>query len=355
MMNLQQLLKTVVKQGASDLHLLAGSPPALRIDGRIVRVKSKELTPNEVRNLCYSVLTDEQKALFEERKELDFSFGIKSTARFRANIFFQRGSVSGAFRRVPIEVPELSTLGLPSVVQEMSMFPNGLVLVTGPTGSGKSTTIASLLDKINRERRGHILTIEDPIEFIHGHKQCIVNQREVTVDTLDYKQALKYLLRQDPDVCLIGEMRDLDTIETALTIAETGHLVFGTLHTNSAIQTVSRIVGSFGYNRQDQVRVYLSMVLNGVISQRIIPAIGGGVVVACEVLVLNPSVRNLIRANKLHQVYGMMQIGQTKSGMMTLNQSLLNLVLRRKIDIKYAFKESPDIEELDRMLKKAGV
>lgn len=355
MISLQQLLKTVVKQGASDLHLVAGAPPALRIDGRIVRVKSNDLTPEETQTLCYSVLTDEQKARFETERELDFSFGIKNTARFRGNLLYQRGVVSGVFRRIPIEIPDLGTLGLPSVVADIANFPNGLVLVTGPTGSGKTTTIASILDRINRERREHIITIEDPIEYIHEHKGCIVNQREVNVDTGSYKEALRYMLRQDPDVCLIGELRDLDTIESALTAAETGHLVFGTLHTNSAVSTVTRIVSVFPAEQQDRIRVQLSMTLNAVISQRLLPAKEGGSVAALEILILNPSIRNLIRENKIHQIYGMMQVGQNKSGMQTLNQSLLNLILKRKIDVKDAFSESPDVEELDKMLKKAGI
>lgn len=355
MINLQQLLKTVVKQGASDLHLLAGSPPALRIDGRIVRVKSREMTPEDTRKLCYSVLTDDQKAIFEEHKELDFSFGIKGMARFRVNLMFQRGAVSGVFRRVPFEVPDLVTLGLPQVASDIANFPNGLVLITGPTGSGKTTTIAALIDKINRERRGHIVTVEDPIEYIHEHKQCIVNQREVQVDTHSYKDALKYLLRQDPDVCMIGELRDLDTIETALQVAETGHLVFATLHTNSAVQSINRIVNVFPAEHQDRIRTQLSLTLQAILSQRLVPMQAGGQVAAIEALVLNPSVRHLIRENKLHQVYGMMQVGQNKTGMVTLNQSLLNLILKRKIDIKSAFEESPDVEELDQMLKKAGI
>ncbi len=355
MINLQQLLKTVVKQSASDLHLSAGTAPALRIDGRIVRVKSRDLTPDDVRKLCYSVLTDDQKARFENERELDFSFGIKGMARFRVNLFFQRGSVSGVFRRVPIDPPDLATLGMPGIVSDIANFPNGMVLVTGPTGSGKTTTLAGILDKINRERRGHIITIEDPIEYIFPHRQCVVNQREIKVDTNSYKDALKYLLRQDPDVCLIGEMRDQETIEVALQVAETGHLVFATLHTNSAIQTLNRLVGVFPSDQQDRIRNQLSLSLNAVISQRLLPAIGGGVVAACEVLILNPSIRNLIRENKLHQIYGMMQVGQNKSGMMTLNQALMQLVLKRKVDIKMAFEESPDVEELDTMLKKAGI
>lgn len=355
MINLQQLLKTVVKQKASDLHLVAGAPPALRIDGRIVRVKSRPLSPEEVQALCYSILTDEQKARFETQKELDFSFGIKNTARFRGNIMYQRGVVSGVFRRIPLDIPELSHLGLPSIIGEIANFANGLVLVTGPTGSGKSTTQAAIINKINQERRGHIITIEDPIEFIHEHKGCIVNQREVTIDTLTYADSMKHILRQDPDVCLIGELRDLETIEAALTVAETGHLVLATLHTNSAISTVTRMVNVFPPEQQERIRVQISMSLNAVVSQRILPMREGGSAVAVEVLMLNTSVRNLIRENKLHQIYGMMQVGQGKSGMITMNQSLLNLILKRKIEIKDAFEASSDIEELDNMLKKAGV
>ncbi len=355
MISLQQLLKTVVKQNASDLHLVAGSAPALRIDGRIIRVKSNELTPEETKELCYSILTDAQKAKFENEHELDFSFGIKGTARFRGNFMFQRGIVSGVFRRIPQSIPDLATLGLPSIVSEIANYPNGLVLVVGPTGSGKTTTIASIIDRINQERRGHIVTLEDPIEYIHEHKGCIVNQREVYSDTLSYKDGLRHLLRQDPDVCLIGEMRDLDTIETALTVAETGHLVFATLHTNSAVSTISRIVNVFPSDQQDRIRNQLSMSLNAIVSQRLIAQTGGGMIPAIEVLVLNPSVRNLVRENKLHQIYGMMQVGQNKSGMTTLNQSLLNLILKRKVEIKNAFEESPDVEELDALLKKAGI
>ncbi len=355
MISLQQLLKTVVKQNASDLHIVAGSAPALRIDGRIVRVKSPELTPEETKELCYSILTDAQKAKFETDRELDFSFGIKGTARFRGNLMYQRGIVSGVFRRIPHSIPDLNSLGLPSIVGEIANYPNGLVLVVGPTGSGKTTTIASILDRINQERRGHIVTLEDPIEYVHDHKGCIVNQREVFSDTMSYQDGLRHLLRQDPDVCLVGEMRDLSTIETAITVAETGHLVFATLHTNSAVSTISRIVNVFPSDQQDRIRNQLSMSLNAIVSQRLLPQIGGGMIAAVEVLVLNPSVRNLVRENKLHQIYGMMQVGQNKSGMMTLNQSLMNLILKRKIDIKHAFEESPDVEELDALLKKAGI
>lgn len=355
MITLHQLLKAAVKQGASDLHIVAGSPPVLRVEGRIVRVKSPDLTHDQTRQTCYSILTDAQKSRFEATKELDFSFGIKGVARFRANLFFQRGAVSGVFRRIPLEIPDLDSLGLPKIVSELSNYPTGLVLVTGPTGSGKTTTIAALIDKLNRERRGHIITLEDPIEYVHSHKSCIVNQREVGVDTVSYRSALKHVLRQDPDICLMGELRDLETIEAAMNICETGHLVFATLHTNSAISTITRMVNVFPADQQDRIRTQLSLTLNATVSQRLIPANGGGLAVAMEVMILNPSIRNLIRENKLHQVYGMMQVGQDKSGMMTLNQSIAALILKRKIDVRTGFMYSSDPEELDKMLKQAGV
>ena len=355
MVTLQQLLKSAVKQDASDLHIVAGSPPVLRVDGRIVRVKTPELSGEDTRRLCYSILTDEQKSKFEEGKDIDFSFGVRGIARFRANYFYQRSMVSGVFRRIPFEIPDLESLGLPKPVEDLTNYSNGLILVTGPTGSGKTTTITAMIDRINKERRGHIITLEDPIEFLHDHKNCIVNQREVGHDTFGYKNALKYLLRQDPDVCVMGELRDLDTIETALTVSETGHMVVATLHTNSAVQTISRIIGVFPSDQQERIRIQLSFVLQAIVSQRLIPGIEGGKVVATEVLVLNPSIRNLIRENKMHQIYGMMQVGQEKSGMITMNQSLLNLLIKRKIDMREAFMASPDPEELDKLLKKVGV
>ncbi|MBX7231406.1 MAG: type IV pilus twitching motility protein PilT [Bdellovibrionales bacterium] len=355
MITLQQLLKAAVKQGASDLHIVAGSTPVLRVDGSIVRVKTNQLTPEESRNLCCSILTDAQKSRFEAAKELDFSFGLTGLSRFRANLFFQRGSVSGVFRRIAGEVPEMESLGLPKALTELTQYTNGLVLVTGPTGSGKSTTIAAMIDKVNRELRGHIITLEDPIEYIHNHKNCIINQREVGVDTTSYKLALRQVLRQDPDVCLLGELRDLETIESALTVAETGHLVFATLHTNSAVQTISRIVSVFPAEQQERIRVQLSFVLNAIISQRLIPSTRGGMVPVLEILILNTNIKNLIRENKLHQIYGMMQVGQGKTGMITLNQSLLNLVLKRKIELQTAFATSNDPEELDRLLKQSGI
>ena len=355
MITLLQLLKFATDQGASDLHLTAGSQPALRVNGRIVRVKMDPLNKEQIRKLCYSVLSDVQKSRFEESRELDFSFDVKNLARFRANYFFQKNSVSGVYRRVPVAIPKFQELGLPSAVSDLTNLPYGLVLVTGPTGSGKTTTIASMIDKINTERYGHIVTLEDPIEFVHGHKNCIVNQREVGTDTAGYKSAMKYLLRQDPDYALLGELRDLDTIEAALLTAETGHLVFATLHTNSAIQTINRIVSVFPGEQQERIRVLLSFVLQGVISQRLLPALGGGRVAAIEFLLLTPNIRHLIRENKIHQIYSMMQVGQEKSGMVTMNQSLVNLLVKRRIDMKTAFSASPEPEQLDQLLKKAGI
>lgn len=355
MVTLLQLLKFATDQGASDLHIVAGSQPALRVNGRIVRVKSETLTKEITRKLCYSVLNDAQKSRFEEQKELDFSFDIKNMARFRANYFFQKNAVSGVFRKVPVAIPKYAELGLPPAVAELTNLPFGLVLVTGPTGSGKSTTIASLIDKINEERWGHIITLEDPIEFVHTHKNCLVNQREIGTDTEAYRTAMRYMLRQDPDYCMVGELRDLDTIESALTIAETGHLVFATLHTNSAIQTINRLVSVFPPEQQERVRIMLSFSLQGVISQRLLPSLQGGRVAAIEFLLLTPSIRNLIRENKLHQVASMMQVGQENTGMVTMNQSLMNLLMRRKIDARTAFSASPEPENLDAMLKKASV
>ncbi len=355
MITLLQLLKFATDQGASDLHISAGSQPSLRVNGRMVRVKMEALAKESTRKLCYSVLSDLQKSRFEEAKELDFSFDVKNMARFRANYFFQKGSVAGVFRKVPVNIPRFQDLQLPNAVAELTNLPYGLVLVTGPTGSGKSTTIASMIDKINTEHFGHIMTMEDPIEFIHSHKNCVVNQREVGADTNSYKNALKYVLRQDPDYCLLGEMRDLETIEAGLTVAETGHLVFATLHTNSAVATINRIVSVFPGEHQERVRTLLSFVLQGVISQRLLPSLQGGRVAAMELMIMNPSIRNLIRENKIHQIPSMMQIGQDKSGMVTMNQSLMSLIIKRKIDVKTAFAASPDPEQLDQLLKKAGV
>ncbi len=341
----------MVEKGASDLHITTGSPPQLRIDGKLVPLKTAPLTPVETKQLCYSILTDAQKHRFEEDNELDLSFGVKGLSRFRSNIFMQRGAVSGAFRTIPFKILTFAELGLPPVVSELSKRPRGMVLVTGPTGSGKSTTLASIIDKINTERHEHILTIEDPIEYLHPHKNCVVNQREVGADTVSFKKALKYVLRQDPDVVLVGEMRDLETIEAALTISETGHLCFATLHTNSAVQTINRIIDVFPPYQQPQVRAQLSFVLEGVMSQSLMPrASGPGRVLAIEVMIPNPAIRNLVREDKVHQVYSQMQVGQTKFGMQTLNQALVDLFQRRMISMEDALGRSSDPEELKQMI-----
>jgi twitching motility protein PilT len=352
---LHQLLKAMLEQKASDLHVTTGSPPLLRVNGRMVRVRSKALLNTETKQLCYSVLTDAQKSKFEEDKELDFSFGVKNLARFRANIFYQRGAVSGVFRQIPYHIPPLRELGLPPVVGDLTHKHNGLILVTGPTGSGKSTTLAAMIDKVNQEEFGHIITLEDPIEYLHNHKNCIINQREIGPDTWTFKNSLKYCLRQDPDYILVGEMRDQETMEAVLTIAETGHLVFATLHTNNAVQTISRIVSVFSGDQQSRIRVQLSFVLQGIISQELVTGVDGGRVLSCEILIPNPAIRNLIREDKMHQLYSQMQVGQTQTGMVTMNQSLMNLLIRRKVSMKMAFEVSPDPEELDSMLKKAGL
>lgn len=352
MPNLHQLLKAMIEKGASDMHITTGSPPQLRIDGKLVPLKLPPLNPAETKELCYSVLTDAQKRRFEEENELDLSFGIKGLSRFRANIFMQRGAVSGAFRVIPFKIMTFQELGLPPVVVDLTHKPRGLILVTGPTGSGKTTTLASVIDRINTERHEHIVTIEDPIEYLHPHKNCIVNQREVGSDTASFKKALKYILRQDPDVVLIGEMRDLETIEAALTIAETGHLAFATLHTNSCVQTINRIIDVFPPYQQPQVRAQLSFVLEGVLSQQLLPKIGGGRVLALEIMVPNAAIRNLIREDKVHQIYSLMQVGQTKYGMQTMNQSLAMLYLKKQITLEEAVGRSSDPEELRNIISK---
>jgi twitching motility protein PilT len=349
--NLHQLLKAMVEKGASDLHITTGSPPQLRVDGELVPLKTAQLTPVETKQLCYSVLTDSQKHKFEEDNELDLSFGVKGLARFRANIYMQRGAVAGAFRTIPFKILTFQELGLPPVVTELVKRPRGLILVTGPTGSGKSTTLASMIDKINTERHEHIMTIEDPIEYLHPHKNCLVNQREVGADTRSFKTALKYILRQDPDVVLVGELRDLETIEAALVIAETGHTCYATLHTNSAVQTINRVLDVFPPYQQPQVRAQLSFVLEGVMSQALISKAGGpGRVLALEVMVPNPAIRNLIREDKVHQIYSAMQVGQAKYGMQTFNQALAALLMRRLITQEEAMGRSSDPEELRNIL-----
>ena len=351
MANLHQLLKAMVEKGASDLHVTTGSPPQLRIDGKLVPLKTAPLTPVETKQLCYSILTDAQKHKFEEDSELDLSFGVKGLSRFRANVFMQRGAVAGAFRTIPFKILTFQELGLPPVVAELAKKPRGLVLVTGPTGSGKSTTLASIIDKINTERHEHIITVEDPIEYLHPHKNCVVNQREVGADTESFKKALKYILRQDPDVVLVGEMRDLETVEAALVISETGHLAFATLHTNGAVQTINRIIDVFPPYQQQQVRAQLSFVLEGVLSQNLLPrASGPGRVLAIEVMVPNPAIRNLIREDKIHQIYSQMQVGQAKFGMQTFNQCLAGLYARKQITLDEAIGRSSDPEELRNLL-----
>ena len=351
MANLHQLLKAMVEKGASDLHITTSSPPQLRIDGELVPLKMPPLTPVETKSLCYSILTDAQKHKFEEENELDLSFGVKDLARFRANVFMQRGSVAAAFRTIPFKILNFQELGLPASVSDFAKRPRGLILVTGPTGSGKSTTLASIIDKINTERHEHIMTIEDPIEYLHPHKNCLVNQREVGADTRSFKLALKYILRQDPDVVLVGEMRDLETIEAALVIAETGHICFATLHTNSCVQTINRILDVFPPYQQPQVRAQLSFVLEGVLSQALLAkANGPGRVLALEVMIPNPAIRNLIREDKVHQIYSQMQMGQNKFGMQTFNQSLAALLSRRLITNEEAFGRSSDPEELKNIM-----
>ncbi len=350
-LSIQSFLEYVVQHGATDLHVSSDSPPLMRVDGELTPLPVPPLTANETRTLCYSLLTDSQQHRFEEQSELDFSFGLRGLSRFRGNLFLQKGAVGGAFRLIPYEVKGLADLGLPPVVAELTKLPRGLVLVTGPTGSGKSTTLASMLDRINRERHEHIVTIEDPIEFVHEHRKCLVNQREVFADTHTFAEALRHVLRQDPDVVLIGEMRDLETVASALTVAETGHLVLSSLHTNSAVQTINRIIDIFPSNQQPQVRAQLSLVLQGVISQQLIPRLDGkGRVVAVEVMIPNPAIRNLIREEKIHQIYSQLQVGQIKFGMQTMTQSLVDLFQRRLISYEEAMGHATEPDEVRSML-----
>ena len=352
-LTLHALLKTMIEQKASDLHVTTGCPPQIRVHGRLMRINIPALQPADTKRLAYSVLTDAQKHRFEENLEVDFSFGIKGLARFRCNVFNQRGSVAAAFRLIPWEILSFDSLGLPSVVERLCELPRGLVLVTGPTGSGKSTTLAAMLDKINREKNVHVVTIEDPIEFLHKHKRALVNQRELHADTHSFPNALRAVLRQDPDVVLIGEMRDLETMEAALTIAETGHLTLATLHTNSAAQTINRIVDAFPSHQQSQVRAQLSLVMEGILCQSLMPRVDGrGRVMAMEILIPNSAIRNLIREDKIHQIYGMMQAGQAKHGMQTFNQSLASLYMGRKITLESAMGASSNKEELEQMISR---
>lgn len=345
--SLPVLLKTMVEQDASDLHITTGVPPEFRIQGRLMKVKGDSLSASDTKDLCYSVLTDAQKTEFEHDLEIDFSFGIKDVARFRGNLFYQRGGVGGVFRKIPLVIPDFDTLGLPQVLKSLIRRPNGLILVTGPTGSGKSTSLAAMLDILNREEFCHLMTIEDPIEFIHPHKNCVVNQREVGVDTKTFKDALKRVLRQDPDFILIGELRDTDTVEMALTLAETGHLVFGTLHTNNAVQSINRVINVFPPYQQPQIRQLLSFTLQGVLSQSLLPRHNNpGRAVAFELLVPNMAIRNLIREDKIHQIYATMQAGQEETGMQTMNQSLISLVRKGMISRQTAIESTTMPEEL---------
>jgi len=348
---MHDLLTILVERGASDLHITTGTFPQLRVHGKLGSLTQfEQLTPQDTQRLAYSVLNEGQKQKFEEENELDLSFGIQGLARFRCNIYRQRGAVACAIRVIPTKIKSFNELGLPPIVEQLADRPKGLILVTGPTGSGKSTTLAAMIDKINSERSEHIVTIEDPIEFVHHHKKCLVNQREVFSDTQSFKNALKYILRQDPDVVLVGEMRDLETIAAALTIAETGHLTLATLHTNSCAQTMNRIIDVFPTSQQDQVRAQLSLVLEGVLSQQLVPTLGGqGRAMAMEIMVATPAIRNLIREEKIHQIYSAMQAGQ-KFGMQTMNQSLVGLVQRGKVSKEEALNRTTDPQELTQLL-----
>ncbi len=353
MASLPELLKTTVELDGSDLHLTTAAPPMVRVHGKLVPLKLPPLTAPETKQLAYSVCTDAQKKRFEETQELDFSFGIRGVGRFRCNIFNQRGAVASVYRLIPERVRGFQELNLPPILARLSERPRGLVLVTGPTGSGKSTTLAAMIDKINTERNEHILTIEDPIEYIHQHKGCLVNQREVHSDTQGFSLALRAALREDPDVVLIGEMRDLETIESALRIAETGHLTFATLHTNSAAQTINRIIDVFPAHQQSQIRTQLSLVLEGIVCQSLLRRSNGpGRIVSLEILVPTPAIRNLIRDDKVHQIYSMMQAGQEKLGMQTMNQSLASLYLSRQITLDTAMAASSMKEELQEMIQR---
>jgi len=352
MVEMGELLRLMIEKGASDLHLTTGIPPQLRIDGRIVSTDYEVLTPDMVKQLAYSILTEEQKKHFEQEHELDLSFSVKGLSRFRANIYRQRSNVAAALRTIPFRIPTIEELGLPKIVMELASRPKGLILVTGPTGSGKSTTLAAMIDRINTERNCHIITIEDPIEYLHTHKKSVVNQREVGSDTHSFANALKYVLREDPDVILIGEMRDLETIAAALVIAETGHLVLATLHTSDAVGSINRSIDVFPPYQQPQVRMQLSFVLEGILAQRLIPRMNGkGRTLALEIMVATPAVRNLIREEKEHQIYSMMQTG-AMYGMQTMNQNLFDLCRRRIISYEEALAWTPNIEEFQQMFRR---
>ena len=351
MLSLRDLLEIMVKRNASDLHITVGVPPLVRVDGKLVRTDLDSLMPEDTKKLAYSIMNEKQRLKFEENSELDLSFGVEQLSRFRCNIFMQRGNVAMAIRQIPQRVPTFEELGIPQQIVELTKQPRGLVLVSGPTGSGKSTTLAAMIDNINKEQQKHIITIEDPIEYLHRHQRGIVNQREVHADTHSFSASLKYALRQDPDVILIGEMRDLETMEAALTISETGHLAFATLHTNSSAEAVNRIIDVFPTTQQEQVRVQLSFVLQAVITQNLIPKIGGGRALALEILMATPAIRAVIRDDKVHQIYSLLQAGH-KFGMKTMNQSLYELYSSRKITINDAISHSSLTAELEEMINK---
>jgi twitching motility protein PilT len=348
-MTIRQLLEEMVQKGSSDLHLTVGAPPIFRVDGELVPSNYEVLTPEKTEELVYSLLNDQQKKRFEMEHELDLSFGIPNLSRFRANAYLQRGCVGIAIRTIPFEIKTFKELGLPPVVAELTSRPKGLVLVTGPTGCGKSTTLATMIDTINTTRRSHIVTVEDPFEYVFRHKKCIINQRQVGSDTHTFANALKYVLRPDPDVVMVGEMRDLETISAALTISETGHLTFATLHTNSAYESIERIIDVFPTHQQPQVRAQLAFVVLGVITQSLIPKIRGGRALSLEIMVATPAIKAMIRDDKIHQVYSLIQAGQ-KFGMITMNQSLYHLYITRQISLENAFAYSRDVEELERMI-----
>jgi len=346
-LSLRVLLQEMIQKGASDLHLTVGNRPKLRVDGDLVNAHSNQvLNPKDTLQLAYSILTEAQKKRFETEDELDFSFGVQNLSRFRGNVYKQRGCVAMAIRQIPYEIVSIEKLGLPPILNQLGERPRGLILVTGPTGSGKSTTLAAMVDKINRERKSHIITIEDPIEFIHRHNNCMVNQREIGADTQSFSAALKYALRQDPDIILVGEMRDLETIGAALTIAETGHLVLATLHTNSAAESINRMIDAFPSHQQGQIRAQLAFVLEGVITQTLLPrAKLRGRVVAAEIMICTPAIRSVIRDDKIHQIYSLMQAGK-KHGMQTMNDALASLYMRGEVTLEEALKRSSDPTEL---------
>jgi twitching motility protein PilT len=351
---IEELLQILVSQGGSDLHISAGSPPKIRVHGELVDTEHAVLRPDDTKNLIYSFLTGEQIARFEKQFEVDVSFGVDGLGRFRTNVFYQRGSVAAVLRMIPYNVSSFEDLGLPrGLCEEVADLPRGLVLFTGATGSGKSTSLAAMLDHINDTRTGHVVTVEDPIEFVHRNKQCLFNQREIGSDTRDFKSALRSALRQDPDVVLVGELRDIETIEAALTIAETGHLTFGTLHTSDCVQSINRVVDVFPSHQQQQVRTQLSFTLQAVFCQQLIPlAQGGGRCLGIEVMIANSAVRSLIRDDKAHQIYSIIQTGG-KLGMRTMNQSLADLVRRGSITYDQALLHSSDPEDLKRTLARA--